>query len=58
MAPTRVCFSPGFPPGTGFPGKHVLRKFSGAPAVTRTTREQTHFTFTDLLRSGYPGEHF
>jgi hypothetical protein len=33
MAPTRVRFSPGFPPGAGFPGEHafseVFRSSSG-----------------------------
>jgi hypothetical protein len=37
MASTRVRFSPGFPPGAGFPGEHVFREFSGAPAVIVTT---------------------
>jgi hypothetical protein len=58
MAHTRVHFSPGFPPGAGFPGEHVFREFSGAPAVIRTTLEQPHFTFADLFRAGFPGENF
>jgi hypothetical protein len=58
MAPTRVQFSPRFPPGAGFPGEHVFREFSGAPAVIRTTLEQPHFTFADLFRAEFPGEHF
>jgi hypothetical protein len=58
MARTRVRFSPGCPPGAGFPGEHVFREFSGAPAVIRTTLEQPHFTFADLFRAGFPGEHF
>jgi hypothetical protein len=37
MAPTRVRFSPGFPPGAGLPGEHVFREFSEAPAEIRTT---------------------
>jgi hypothetical protein len=40
----RVSFSPGFLPEAGFPGEHVFRGFSGAPAVIRTT---LHFTFED-----------
>jgi hypothetical protein len=40
MAPTRVCFSPGFPPGAGFPGEHVFCEFAGAQAVIRATLEQ------------------
>jgi hypothetical protein len=51
MAPIRVRFSPGFLPGTGFPGEHVFRGFSGAPVVIRTTLEQPHFTFADALWS-------
>jgi hypothetical protein len=54
MAPTRVRFRS----GAGFPGEHVFRKFSGAPAVIRTTLEQLHLTFADLLRAGFPGDHF
>jgi hypothetical protein len=58
MAPTRARFSPEFPPGAGFPGEQDFSKFSGAPAVTRTTLEQPHFTCMDLFRAGFPGEHF
>jgi hypothetical protein len=32
MAPTRVHFSPGFPPGAGLPAGAFFREFSGAPA--------------------------
>jgi hypothetical protein len=56
MAPTRSRVSPGFPPGAGFPGEHVFREFSGAPAVIRTTL--THLTRADLFRAGFPGEKF
>jgi hypothetical protein len=31
---------------------------SGAPAVIRTLLEQSHFTFADLFRAGFPREHF
>jgi hypothetical protein len=27
IAPTRVHFSPGFPPGAGLPGEHVFANF-------------------------------
>jgi hypothetical protein len=33
MTSVRVRFSPGFLPGAGFPGEHVFRGFSGAPAL-------------------------
>jgi hypothetical protein len=45
------CVSPGFLPGAGFPGEHVFREFSGAPAEIKTTQEQSHFTFADTLWS-------
>jgi hypothetical protein len=38
-----------------YPGEHVFRKFSEAPAEMRTTLEQPHFTYIDLLRPGLPG---
>jgi hypothetical protein len=31
-----------------YPGEHVFREFSEAPAEIRTTLEQPHFTYTDL----------
>jgi hypothetical protein len=51
MASTQVRFSPGFPPGAGFPGEHVFREFLGAPVEIRITPEQPHFTFADLFRA-------
>jgi hypothetical protein len=38
-----------------YPGKHVFREFSEAPAEMRTTLEQPHFTYEDLFRAGLPG---
>jgi hypothetical protein len=38
-----------------YPGEHVFREFSEAPAEMRTTLEQPHFTYTDLFRAGLPG---
>jgi hypothetical protein len=59
MAPNRDHFSPGFTSGTGFPGEHVFREFSGAPAVIRTKLEQPQFTtLADLFRAGLPGRAF
>jgi hypothetical protein len=58
MAPTRVSFIPGFPPGAGLPGGACFREFSEAPAEIRNTLEQPHFTYADLLRAGLPGGAF
>jgi hypothetical protein len=44
MAPTRMHFNPGFPPGAGYLGEHVFHEFSEAPVEFRTTLEQPHFT--------------
>jgi hypothetical protein len=41
-----------------YPGEHVFREFSEAPAEMRTTLEQPHFTYADLFRVGLPGGAF
>jgi hypothetical protein len=38
-----------------YPGEHVFREFSEAPAEMRTTLKQPHFTYADLFRTGFPG---
>jgi hypothetical protein len=55
IAPTRVRFSPGSPPGAGLPGGAIFWEFSEAPAEMRTTLEQPQFTYADLFRAGLPG---
>jgi hypothetical protein len=41
-----------------YPGEHVFRKFSEAPAEIGTTLEQPHFTYADLFRAGISGGPF
>jgi hypothetical protein len=41
-----------------YPGEHVFREFSEAPAEIRTTLEQPHFTYADFFRAGIPGGAF
>jgi hypothetical protein len=41
-----------------YPGEHVFREFSEAPAEMRTKLEQPHFTYPDLFRAGLAGGAF
>jgi hypothetical protein len=41
-----------------YPGEHVFREFSEAPAEIRTKLEQPNFTYVDLFRAGLPGGAF
>jgi hypothetical protein len=37
-----------------YPGEHVFREFSEAPAEMRTMLEQPHFTYTDIFKARLP----
>jgi hypothetical protein len=45
--------STGYLSRAGFHGEHVFRGFSCAPAVIRTTLEQSDFTFADTLEQDF-----